>query len=128
MSRLQEELLTALGEDDFIRLAEAFGGLRLYVPGDIDKSELPDVIGGAAAMKLSKLYPGGYIRVPLAREIRAARYRASGASNRDIAHRLRIAESSVDKIVRRGKRRNPKAFAKPKDTRQLDILDLLDED
>lgn len=121
-------MLAALGEDDFIRLAETFGGLRLYVPGNIDQSDLPGAIGGAAASKLSKLFPGGYIRVPLAREIRAARYRAMGASNRDIASKLRIAETSVDKIVRRGKRRDPKAFARRKDARQLDILDLLGDD
>lgn len=125
MADLTNELLTALGEDDFIVLTEKFGGLRLFVPGDIGRSELPNTLGATAALRLSKLYPGGYIRVPLAREIRAARYRQSGMSNRDIARSLGIAETSVDKLIKRVRREKPEAVARPKDTCQLDILDLL---
>ncbi|MFC3074674.1 helix-turn-helix domain-containing protein [Shinella pollutisoli] len=128
MADLTNELLDILGEADFVTLVEHYGGLRLFVPGDIARSELTTIVGSDIATRLSKRYPGGYIRVPLARELRAGRYRQAGMSNRDIAKALGCTESSVDKIVRRGKRRSPKAFARPKDPRQTSLLDLLGDE
>lgn len=126
MADLTNELLEILGEDGFITLAEHYGGLRMFVPGNIDGSDLSATLGSDIAARLSKRYPGGYIRVPIGRDLRAGRYRAAGLSNRDIAKKFGIAESSVDKIIKRGKTRNPKAFEKPKDARQISIFDLLD--
>lgn len=126
MADLTNELLDILGEDGFVSLAEHYGGLRMFVPGNIDGSDLTAALGADIAARLSKRYPGGYIRVPIGRELRAGRYRKAGMSNRDIAKKLGIGESAVDKIIRRGKTRDPKAFAKPKDTRQISIFDLLD--
>ena len=126
MADLTNELLEILGEDDFVVLAENYGGLRMFVPGNIDGSDLSARLGADIAARLSKRYPGGYIRVPIGRELRAGRYRQAGMSNRDIAKKFGIAESSVDKIIKRGKTRDPKAFTKPKDPRQTSIFDLLD--
>lgn len=126
MADLTNELVDLLGEDDFVVLAEKFGGTRLFVPGDIRRSELPAALGDTVAQRLSNLYRGSYIRVPLAREIRAARYRQAGMTNRDIARNLGITETSVNKLVRRGRTAKPEAFAKRQDPRQLSILDLLE--
>ncbi|KNY13622.1 hypothetical protein AKG11_28220 [Shinella sp. SUS2] len=126
MGDLTNELLAKLGEDDFLLLVERAGGARLYVPGDLTRSDLPSLVGVEMADRLSKLYRNNYIRVPLARDIRISRYRKAGMSNREIARTLGISESGVDKAIQRGKRRRPADFPKKKDERQMDMLDLLD--
>lgn len=78
MSDLTGELLDALGIEGFIALTEAHGGIRLYVPVEPHGSQLATDIGLDHAARLSKLFPGSYIRVPLAREVRAQHYRALG--------------------------------------------------
>ncbi|MER8786291.1 hypothetical protein NKH71_00235 [Mesorhizobium sp. M0983] len=95
------ELLAMLGPADFVRLAETYGGRRLYVPASGDDTDLAKNLGAAAAKKLARRYSGSYIRVPLARELRARQYRANGASNGEIAGRLGITETGVDKLFRR---------------------------
>lgn len=94
-------LLLLLGPADLIRLVEYRGGVRLYVPREMGTTELPSKIGDAAAGKLIGRWGGFYIRVPLARELRARHYRAAGMSNAQIAVRLGMAESSVDKLFHR---------------------------
>ncbi|MGC4407541.1 winged helix-turn-helix transcriptional regulator [Rhizobium rosettiformans] len=116
------ELMTALGDDGFFALVEAHAGVRLYVPEDLARSELPKAIGFENAARLSKLYPCGYIKVPLARPFRALRYREAGMSNRDIARRLGLTESGVEKLLKRARTANPGRGGKPKDPRQLELL------
>lgn len=119
---LTDELMQALGDDGFFALTEAYGGTRLYVPGNPDRSELPAAIGHDNAIRLSNLFPGGYIRVPLAREFRAARYRDGGASNRDIARRLGITEGGVDRLFQRRLSRQPELKKSKKDPRQTELF------
>jgi len=120
---LTEELTDLLGEDGFYQLTEAYAGTRLYVPGDIARSELPSVIGAENARRLSNVFPGGYIRIPLARSFRAARYRLEGLSNRDIARRLGLSEGGVDKLFAREGKKAPRPQRSKKDTRQIDMFD-----
>lgn len=95
--RLSDVLLELLGPAGLVALAEARGGTRLYVPASGDHSLARD-IGAAAAQTLARRYGGDYIRVPLARELRARHYRAAGASNAEIARRLGMSESGVDRL------------------------------
>jgi hypothetical protein len=96
--RLSAVLIDLLGAEGLVRLAEHKGGTRLYVPAAEDGSALADMIGADAARALVSRYGGNYIRVPLARELRARHYRAAGASNAEIARRLGMSESGVDRL------------------------------
>ncbi|EHS51513.1 hypothetical protein PDO_1904 [Rhizobium sp. PDO1-076] len=116
------DLKQALGDDGFFALVEAHAGMRLYVPADPGRSELPTTIGLETASRLSKVYPGGYIKVPLAREFRALRYREAGLGNRDIARRLGLTETGLEKLMKRARTANPERGTKPKDTRQMDLF------
>jgi hypothetical protein len=119
VSELADELMDALGEDGFLALTEAHGGVRLYVPKDASGSQLSSEIGCDSAARLSKLFPGGYIRIPLAREFRARHYRSRGDSNAAIARRLGLTETGVDKLFSR----EPKTVGRgKKDPRQIEMF------
>jgi DNA-binding transcriptional regulator LsrR (DeoR family) len=106
-SRPGPELETLIGEEALVRLAEAFGGTRLYVPVNIPSNhEIVRAIGEKAAQKLSERLAPDYIRVPLAREQRARQYRAAGRTNPQIARALGITETGVDKLFARVKKRD----------------------
>ena len=99
---LRQSLLSLLGVDALVRLAERFGGRRLLVPPTIDAEHpIAVAIGPEAAAKLIRRYSPAVIRVPLVRDIRARYYRAGGLSNGEIATRLGVTETAVDKIFRR---------------------------
>lgn len=119
---LAEELLALLGEDGFFTLVEAYAGLRLYVPANLDRSELPATVGDDLANRLAKAWPGGYIRVPLAREFRIRRYVDAQMSNRDIARRFGVTESGVEKLLKRLKKKQPMKPRKRKDSRQIEMF------
>ena len=100
--QLSDDLLALLGEDGLIALAEAFGGRRLYIPRAIGRDhEIAAALGMVKATKLTDYYAGAQLRVPLARELRARQYRAGGLSNGEIATRLGMAETGVDKMFAR---------------------------
>lgn len=99
---LVAELVTLLGERAFVALADAFGGRRLYVPTKIDTdSEIAKAIGLDAAWLLSRRKSPDYLRVPLARAVRARHYRAAGLSNGLIATRLGMTETGVNSLFAR---------------------------
>ncbi|WP_417423574.1 winged helix-turn-helix transcriptional regulator [Hoeflea sp.] len=96
------ETLTALiGDRAYLALVEHYGGTRLYVPRSAGLSDLPGQIGEAAAGKLASAYGGEYIKVPLDRERRASHYRNNRLSNAEIARRLGITESGVERLFKR---------------------------
>ena len=96
---LTKELLEVLGEDDMFLLTEAFGGTRLYIPAKVrPKSELALSIGLEAAEKMAARFAPDVLRIPLCRDLRAARYRLMGRSNASIARLLGMSETGVDKI------------------------------
>jgi hypothetical protein len=96
--RRGDELLLLIGPSALVRLAEAHGGTRLYVPVSAERTGLTRLLGEEAVEKLVRRYGRDYILVPLARELRARHYRAAGASNGDIARRLGITERAVERI------------------------------
>ncbi len=101
-SRPGPELATLIGEDAFVRLAEAFGGTRLYVPISINADhEIAKAVGLDAAERLVERLAPDVIKVPLARELRARHYRAAGHSNAQIARKIGITESGVEGLFRR---------------------------
>lgn len=116
----RDELLDLLGPDDFLRLVEAHGGTRLYVPRTDNGSALPDEIGLEAVEKLQALRAGEWIRVPLAREWRARQYRANGLSNAKIAVKLGLTETGVNKLFFRMEDKPAKGSAP--DPRQMNLF------
>lgn len=98
---LSDTLLRLLGPAGLIRLVEAHGGTRLYIPASPERGKLADELGIEIVSKLSRRFGPDYISVPLARELRARHYRAAGLSNADIARKLGLAESAVNRLFRR---------------------------
>lgn len=100
--QLTQDLIAMLGDDGFVALTEAFGGRRLYVPRTIGSDhEIAAALGEKEASKLSGYYAGAQLRIPLARELRARHYRASGLSNGKIATKLGMTEGGVEKMFAR---------------------------
>lgn len=101
-AQLTDDLQHLLGEQAFVGLVEAFGGLRLYVPTSITSDHaIARAIGSEAAQLLASRYAPAVIRVPLARKVRAMHYRASGASNAAIARKLGMTEPGVEQLFER---------------------------
>lgn len=99
---LSRHLLQILGEADFVRLCQELGGTRVYVPYQCKpEGELAEAIGTEACEKLSRALAPATIRVPLARRERALHYRAAGLSNPQIARKLGITETGVEKLFGR---------------------------
>lgn len=119
---LTQDLISSLGEDGFLKLVEAHAGTRLYVPADPDRSDLPATIGYENAARLAKVYPGGYLRIPLAREMRAIRYHRDGATNGDIARRLGLTEPGVQKLLQRARSKKLVERKSRTDPRQIEMF------
>jgi hypothetical protein len=98
---LTDTLLALLGPAGLVRLAEQHGGTRLYIPATPERGKLADELGFETVEKLSKRFGPDYISVPLVRDLRARHYRASGASNADIARKLGLSESGVNRLFQR---------------------------
>ena len=99
---LTASLKALLGKEGLIALAENFGGRRLYVPAEMKPDHpIAAALGAEGAKKLASLYSPAQIRVPLARELRARHYRANGDSNGEIATKLGMTETGVDKMFDR---------------------------
>ncbi len=110
---LSDALLKLLGPAGLIALSEKRGGTRLFVPADrID--DIAALVGADGARKLAARYGGDYIRVPLARELRARHYRAGGASNAEIALRLGMTETGVNHLFRAMPNRPTKGSGDPR--------------
>ncbi len=117
------ELETIIGEAAMVRLAEAFGGTRLYIPANIYADhDIAQAVGMEAATRLSERLAPDYVRVPLARDLRARHYRAEGKSNAQIARALGITESGVDKLFSRIGPPSADKAATQVDTNQLDLF------
>lgn len=120
---LEATLLAQIGDDAFQKLVEAFAGTRLYVPRSdtrgvkrgsnapawltnalprrVSKRQLQRIVGKDAADILARHYAGSYLRVPLAREWRARLYRSQGCSNAQVALKLGMTETGVEKMWKR---------------------------
>lgn len=90
-----------IGPEATLRLIEAFGGTRLYVPKAPNQgSRLAHAIGLDAARALATAWGRDTMLVPIARAWRVRVYRARGDTYAAIARRLGIREDSVWKILR----------------------------
>ncbi|TFF20522.1 response regulator transcription factor [Jiella endophytica] len=119
--RLEDELVALLGAEDFIRLAEAHGGERRYIPKSESGTEIAEGLGTTIAAKLARRYGGDALDIPLARRLRARHYRAAGLSNRHIAKRLGISVNGVEKLFRRSPTPRPPR-RREVDPRQSDLF------
>ena len=117
-SRLIDELIELLGEDDFVRLCEKRGGLRIYAPKNVEQSKLVDDLGHDVLSRLQSAYSGDFLKVPLARHFRAHYYRKKGLRDREIAFKLGMTESGVRSIFKSGNTTNRAA----PDNRQFELF------
>jgi len=89
-----EMLIDVLGVDDTLRLVEAFGGTKFWVPKGVDNSsrqlrmDLEAQFGKAMTRELIRGYGGGKLSVPLVKNWRIQLYAASGMKPVHIARRL----------------------------------------
>ncbi|MGW9946973.1 hypothetical protein J2W92_002310 [Rhizobium leguminosarum] len=96
--------------------------MRVFIPDDPFRSDLPAVLGHDIVHRLSNRYRCAYIRVPLGRELRATRYREAGMTNRDIARKLGLTETGVEKIFKRGRAKDREKIRRRKDPRQTEMF------
>ena len=119
--RLEDELIELLGPQDFIRLVEAYGGERRYIPKSETGTEIAGKLGEEVASRLAKRFGGDEISIPLARAFRARHYRAADLNNREIAKRLGISVNGVEKLFRRRPSARP-PHRRQADPRQTDLF------
>lgn len=100
--RLLTHLHAVLGEVGFVHFCQALGGTRVYVPYKLrDENEIVKAVGRELADKLARAMAPCHIRVPLARRERALHFYMQGLSNAQIARKLGITETGVEKLLRR---------------------------
>jgi hypothetical protein len=93
---------TVLTSAEFVRLAEALGGDRVFVPKKpIETNALVRAIGMDAAARVIEAIGSGWLAVPLARPERALQYRAEGLKDHQIARRLCMTRSGVERLLKR---------------------------
>jgi len=120
--RLTLHLRNILGEEGFVRFAQAVGGTRIYVSYHLgDDHPVVEAVGRAAADKLSRELAPATIRAPLARRDRALYYRKHGLSDAAIARKLGITENGVGKLFAR-ERDLPDRPGSAKKAAQLDLF------
>lgn len=113
----EEELLRLLGPAGLIRLTEARGGTRLYVPQTAERTGLVEELGRETVDRLVEAFGRTYLVVPLARTLRARHYRAAGWSNSQIARKLGITENAVEKLFIRMDDKPTKGSGDPRQLR-----------
>jgi len=96
---------------EMIALAEAFGGVRLYIPKVMtSQHRIAKAIGIDGAKRLWKALGAGVVVVPIMREERAGYYRAKGESQAQIARKLGLSEKGVQRIFKRMKEASESSF------------------
>lgn len=113
--KVAKEIVSLIGRDGACRLAEHYGGRRVYIPLRIEEaiSDFVENIGSEAAEALSDVYGRDFIKVPLYRELRAVHYRSQQFQNPEIARRLGMTEAGVDKLFFRLRSRKRLASTLP---------------
>jgi hypothetical protein len=94
-------LVDLVGARPALRLIEARGGTRVYVPRTpAEGSALVRDVGLAPAQALAAAYGGETITVPVARHWRVREYRAAGLSYAAIARKLGCHEDTVWRLLK----------------------------
>lgn len=105
-----QDLEQIIGLPSALKLVEAYGGVRLYVPKHVDETHsLSKLIGHSQAEKLVQVYAGDWIVMPrcevILRKKRNAelfKMRAQGASARDLALAFALTERYVWSLLADG--------------------------
>ncbi len=93
-------LTNIIGADAALRMIEAHGGTRVYVPKDINQNSAARLaLPLPEARRLGEAYGGEHILVPIARAWRVRMYRAAGMTYPAIARKLGITERAVGRIL-----------------------------
>lgn len=107
-----------LGVDDTLRLIEAHGGTRLWVPKGVDNSSvaarevLEQRFGKPMTKELIIAFGGDFIQVPLCHEWRTLLYRHQGMSMPEIARKLNCHTVTVARrLSRAAGKTNQSTFA-----------------
>lgn len=116
------EIVEVVGVEAALRLVEAWGGIRLYVPQQMPEDHLlVSTLGRAEADQLADRYGGETVQIPRClhalRAVRNGRIRAErhdGASPALLALRYRLTERQVYSILAAGD--------EPADDRQQSLL------
>jgi len=118
---LSEDLHRLLGDEGFLALTEAFGGQRPYInrTGGPVVDGLVAALGPDLADQLIRMYGGSHLMVPIARVFRARQYRAAGLTDPEIARKLTMTVSGVQRLFLR----NPAPRRAKTDPRQLRLFD-----
>lgn len=99
---LEEQIRGLIGDHLAFQFFNAFAGRRLYISTERNlATKIAAVIGDDAAAVLAEVWWRDFLRVPLAREFRYEMYRQAGLSNGEIATKLGITESAVNRMARR---------------------------
>ncbi len=96
------ELVECLGVEGTLKLIEARGGVRIFVPkpANIAESWLADILEPQGLQKLAQAFGATEIAVPLCREWRARLLlHAGGRSQADIARMVGATESWINKLA-----------------------------
>lgn len=96
-----------LGLDDTLRLIEARGGTKIWIPKGVGNSsnaareKLEAEFGKQMARELIRTFGGDFVKVPLCHEWRTALYRHRGMSMAEIARQLNCHEETVSRRLSR---------------------------
>lgn len=93
-------LIGLIGKDEAFALVGAFSGRRLFIPRRTEGTKLRDAISAAAAGIMAAQFGGLYLKIPLARQWRAAVYRERGMSWSGIATAIGCSESAVGRYLK----------------------------
>jgi hypothetical protein len=106
-------LVETIGEEATLRLLEARGGTRLWIPVEAEAGVLASIVGLDAAVKMYGKYGRGEIKVPLGRPWRVLCYIAMGLNRQQAALKAGCTENTVHDILTR--------FGRPR-AAQLDLF------
>lgn len=85
------------GADLAMRVAEAYGGSRVYIPRRVEDSKLAGLVGLELARKLSEELGDTRIEIPQAKKLRFAWMRRKGQSQEYCANVLCVARRTIQK-------------------------------
>lgn len=102
-----DHLRAMLGDEDAEKLIIEFGGLRTYVPSQHERETLAllRILSRESVAKLASEFGGNYVKVPLARGFLITQFYKNGLGNREIATRLRVTESAVERHLKVARKR-----------------------
>lgn len=94
-------LVALIGEEAALRLLEARGGTRLWIPAKTAEGVLAGIVGLDAAEAMYRQYGAGEIKVPFGRQWRVLCYIAMGLNRTQAALRAGCTENTVHDILQR---------------------------